>query len=370
MKKILISLVVLIVLLFGVLWLYKLSNPKLITVGVLTSYSNSNSSASVDSFRSAEMAFSEINSEKEKYRLIRIDTDTTTTPDDLRNSLEVHDLDMLLGPTTSSELLKYRSMLESLDIPIFLVSVSSNEITGISDNFFRLTDNITIQVSSLLTGLNAVTEVSTVDVLYSSNNSGFSKPFALSAKSSLESTKQFGQLLEVGELEDLDVQNLLINSTFNDQVIIVAGPGQAGIIAELIAINNPNVTFVFPAWAYSDRTFDYTKNLTNQVYTLSSIAPYNLENYNNYLTNLKELKSTAPTNFTFFGYEVAYFMDFVVRACDSTKLSDIQAQIHNMNIYEGQFNNFTLNDFGDGGRGYSFSKIEDGKASIIIDSLE
>lgn len=365
-KKLVLGLVLL--LLFGV-WI-RINRKELIKVCVIGDFSLSKTTSSVDVFRGVELAIEELNREEIIYDLSRLNADSYENNEMLKRDIIAGQYDIILGPETSSRFLKYQEALTDLDIPVFLIAVSLDSINNKDDNFFRLASSIEDQTKRIVTVLDEQIGASKLDVFYTEDNIKFSKVLATSVQTSWEESGNTSTLFEVGDIEDKKVQEQLKKEEISDVILIIAGPGQAGIIAQLVIKSNPNATVLFPSWAFSDRTKEYIANLPNEFYALSIPQPKKRERYDLFGQSLYTSKGVQANVFSIYGYESAYLMDFAIRNTNSTELINIKEFIYSMEIYNGQFNDFEMLDMGDGSRGYSLYKIEDGEYKILIEKLK
>lgn len=365
-KKMTFGITIIILLIIGL----QMSSKDLVQICVIGDFSQSSSSSSIDVFRSVELAIEEINSVEEQYQLTRLNANLYDDNDALRNAILSANYDFIIGPETSSRFLKYQDALNALDIPVFLIAVSSDTINNIDDNYFRLASSIEDQTARIISVLDNQIESQALDIFYSSENFSFSKTLALSVKSKWDNGDKASSLYEVGDISQKDIQEKLKTTKIGDSAFIIAGPGQAGIIAQLITKNNPDCTILFPAWSFSERTTEYIANIPNDFYSLSIPPPKKNEHYSEFSEALYSLKGVQSNLFSIYGYESIYLIDYAIENTKSTKLEDIKDFIHKMDSYEGKFNDFELNNFGDGSRGYSLFKIQEGEFKLLIDKME
>lgn len=360
MKKIKLGILIGAVILLSLLAMFA-TKDSVVKLGVVGDYSSKASMASVAAYRAIELAVEQINGKSIQYEIVRFNIGTYTNMVSFKKDIMRNDIDIIVGPSTSSQFYLTKEVLESVDLPVFLLSVSADEIFDKEDNLFRMTDTIEIQVESLLSACETYLGIDEIQIYYSSENIGFSKPFAEDLSRTIHSSGGQAETFEVGNLSDDAVQNLLLDHKDAKGFVVIAGPGQAGIIADILSKNNPDASIFFPEWSKSERTIEYTINIKNDMYIMSSLEPIRPERYKAFDEAFRDKKNMGVTAFSYFGYEVVYFLDFVLNEINSVELSDIQDYIHSMDSYKGNFNDFTFNNTGDGGRGYTVMSIKDGK---------
>ncbi len=337
-----------------------------INTAVIGDFSNSQTTASVDSFRAMELAVEELYENGCKYNLIRFDMSDYNNFSQLKTDIMAQDIQLVVGPTTSSQYNLIKDVLSEIELPIFLLAVSTDDINDKNDNLFRLTNSIEVQVQKMLKASKIILNDDIV-VYYSTENMGFSKPYALGVAEGLKAYSNT-RVVEVGDLNDPEIQEMLKKPLGNNDAIVIAGPSQAGIIAQLIAEDNSDLIILFPDWSKDDRTLEYTTSLKNEMYILSTSLPRNSESYEALKVRMLEQKNVNFNAFAYFGYEMMYFIDMLHEQTDDFNLEEVSNYIHNLNAYKGNFTKFEFNEYGDGSSDYDLMQIKDNQF-ILIDTL-
>lgn len=343
---------------------------KVLRVGVIGDFSSGLTTTSVDSFRAIEVAVEELNEENESYELVRINQSNMTDTKKLKDEIIALNLDVLVGPSTSSQFMAIQDVITSIDIPVFLISVSTNEIYDHKDNIFRITDTLQIQVETLHDVCKNYIHLNNIQIFYTKKNSAYSKAFSDDFENLFNSHGGIANTIELGDFDSEQVRADLLKSYDVDGFLVVAGPGEAGIIADVLSKNNIDKPIVFSAWSKSDSTLEYARHVKNPIYTLSISEPIRKEAYEDFVDKLYNEKNISMSTFTYFGYEIMYFMDFVLKETKSTSVKEIQEFVHTLEYYKGNFNDFTFNRSGDGGRGYSLMEIKDGSYHLLVEKLD
>lgn len=369
MKKLLVILGITIILLCAFAYL-SLTSHEIVVLGVLGDYTSSNSTAPIEAYRAIELAVAELNATTYKYELVRLNLINYGDVESLRKDIKKMKVDILIGPSTSGQFLKVKDMLEAIDLPVFLIAVSTDVIHDKKDNLFRLTDTLQIQVNSLVIACKSYIGLKNIQVFYTEKNSAFSKVLATDLSNAINGYGGTAKHSVIGNLSKESVQHMLQKKYDADGFVIIAGPGDAGIIAGLVSENNPGIPMLMPNWANSERTKEYAGAVKNKIYILSTAQPTRESDYNDFKNKIKSITNLSLTPFSYFGYEVTYFIDYVLDQVDSTALTDIQGFIHNIDIYKGNFNDFTFNHSGDGARGYSLAMIHNNQFILIERILE
>lgn len=343
-----------------------------VRVGVLGDYTASSSTASVDSFRAIEVAINEIDPKNERYELIRFDFPQYVGKEELINKIQHEKIDVILGPSTSSQFVALEPALKALDLPVFLLTVSSNRVHNKKDHFFRLNNDITIYSDAMVYAVNQYLMSERCTVYYTAQNSSFSKTLASLI---VEDFNNLGfldqiQLVEVGTLDERDTKDLLSQKLNSDIVVVIAGPGTAGTIGQLVAANNPEVSLLFSSWGKSDATLEHLANVENPMFILSQPEPYDLDAYNKFVDLIEKENNININSFSISGYENTYFMDWVLSQANSTSKESVATVIHNLDQYSTFINHYYFNGCGDGARGYGLYKIENNNYEVVESLIE
>lgn len=239
---------ILFILSVGVVSCEYLENNAKIRVGVLGDYSTSSSTASVDSFRAIEVALNELDPMNERYELIRFDFPQYVGEEELINKIRHEEIEVILGPSTSSQYIAIESALQVLDIPVFLLSVSTNRVHNKKDHIFRLNNDISIHSNAMAYTVNQYSMSKRCTIYYTEHNSSFSKTLATMIMKNLEKLEILDNIdsIQVGNLEDKGTRDLLSRRLDSDIVVVIAGPGTAGTIGQMVAMNNPDTSLLFP----------------------------------------------------------------------------------------------------------------------------
>lgn len=340
-----------------------LSDEKMIHIGVIGDFSNSLSTESVDTFRAVELAIEELDPENEKYSLRRYDFSELTSVDQLKNRINNNHTDILIGPSTSSHFLTVEEGLRNLDIPVFMPTVSTKEAHGEVDNLFGISGTIAEQSACLVDRIVQNEAEAKVTIYYTSQNMGFSRTFAELSKEYVLS-KNMGSIdnmVEIGNISESLTHEKLRLKIDSDQAIIVAPPGYAGNVAQLIATNNPDVSLYFSGWSKSEATLEYVKSLSNNMYFVTVPPTKNSEVYDEFAHKLENEKKANVNTFSKASYELMIFINMILEEHEPKNLSDYQAAIHGLSHYSGIFNDYEFNEYGDGKRGYAVYKVVDGE---------
>jgi len=345
-------------------------NSTVVNLGVLGDYSTKSSTASVEAYRAIELALDDLEDGKYSYQIVRFNIASYAGIESLKAELMEKDIDLIIGPSTSSQYFQVESLLKELQLPVFLLSVSADVINGKDDNLFRLTDTLAIQVEKLIVACESYLGEEMIEVYYSHDNLSFSEPFAVAVCNAINSNGGSAEMFEVGDLDNKEVQEFLLERKEAKGFVIIAGPSQAGIIADLLSKKNEKTGMLFPAWAKSARTLDYTRGIKNKMYVLSSAEPIRSENYSLFDEKIKREINLSISSFSYFGYEVTHFIDYVLNETGSMDLEKIKEFVHGVDYYKGNFNDFSFNDTGDGGRGYSLMRIDEGRFFLLEKLLD
>lgn len=308
-KKVLLGMVLVIIvyLIIGGIVIDK--NP--VRIGILGDFSTSLATESIDAYRAIELALEEIDAESQKYELVRIDFPRYSSIKDLKKVIEFEELEVIIGPSTSSHYFKLKPMLLELDLPVFLIAVSSNDVNEKYDNLFRLSDDITDHSNALSHIVEEYLSNQSCIIYYTSQNKDFSESLALYLSQEI-SRKQDSiepTLIEIGNLSDEETQKILLEERKEKCAIIIAPPGTAGNIGKFVAQVNQEIALVFTEWSTSTVTLEYLEGLSNSMYFLTAPPPDYEERLAIFSRKIVNEKRGNNNIFSLTGYEMMYFID-------------------------------------------------------------
>lgn len=358
---------ILFILSVGVVSCEYLENNAKIRVGVLGDYSTSSSTASVDSFRAIEVALNELDPMNERYELIRFDFPQYVGEEELINKIRHEEIEVILGPSTSSQYIAIESALQVLDIPVFLLSVSTNRVHNKKDHIFRLNNDISIHSNAMAYTVNQYSMSKRCTIYYTEHNSSFSKTLATMIMKNLEKLEILDNIdsIQVGNLEDKGTRDLLSRRLDSDIVVVIAGPGTAGTIGQMVAMNNPDTSLLFSSWGKSKSTLEHLSSVVNPMYVLSQPEPYDMDVYKQFENKIIKGHKINLNSFSISGYETTYFMDWVLNKTRKTDKDKVATLVNNLEKYTTSFNHYYFNGYGDGARGYGLYKIENSRYELV-----
>jgi len=332
-----------------------------IRIGIVGEFSNSTSTASMDTFKAVELAINEIDPEAKKYMIKRYDISILSQPGQLQNKIEHDGIHLLIGPSTSSHFLEIESELSMIDLPVFLPTVSTEEAHNKVDNFFGIAGSSYDQSLCIARVIRDDTYGEKTLILYTSQNIGFSENLAGILKFHIQTEKagKVTDMIEIGNVMDAKTQEIFNTKFDTDRIVIVAPPGNAGNIAQLAALKNPLTPIYFSEWSKSDTTLEYVNGLENPLYFFSPPPEKDLVRVNQFERSIEDIKKANYNTFSKSSFELMYLVDWVMTNERPQKLSDFQNIIHNMKSYEGVFNDYEFNAYGDGKRGFALYKVVD-----------
>lgn len=332
---------------------------KIIRVATIGHYTQTNSTYDIDAYRAIEVAIDMLNREKIRYELYRYDLSDVNIHGQIKSQLSHDDIDVLLGPSSTSTIEPMVEELSALDIPVFLIAASNDSVSHKKDNMFRLSSRLSSQTQYMVDSIEDL-DIKTVTIYYDTDNPFYAKPYGELIFESLTNSGVTVERYEIGDLSQIKTKEL-IESHINDELMVmILGPGKAGIVVEHVSTLTDQTIFMLPSWANSEITLEYVRDVKNDIYSLSLSEPKYADAFNGFVKVLKEEKSVEYGPFAYFGYETAYFMDYIYTEIGTMDLDVVQAYIHDIDTYVGEFADYQFDDSGDGERGFSLMKIVDG----------
>ena len=365
-KNFIIAIIFILLVTASIVWMTKDST---IYIAALGNYTSTTSSGSVDTFRIVEYVIDRLNEEGKDYSLIRFEIEEYPDLADLEKAFINNKIDVIIGPNSTSEAEPLYEFLASLDKAVFLTNVASDKFTGKDDNIFRINSTVSKQATQVGSVMMAKTNKQPITIYYTQDNIKYSKSYARIVKDLYSKNNIEANIVEVGSLEEIEVQAILKSKVDTEVGLIIAGPGKAGIITELISLSNESMTFYHGAWGMSDDTLEYMANVSNDIYSIGYVLPVYKDNYNEFVDVILNEIGVIQTIFCFSAYETAYFMDYVLSESKSLELEDMKEFVNEIGVYQGAFHDFYFESYGDFAKEFSLYKVEDNNYIIDVDYL-
>lgn len=256
-----------------------------------------------------------------------------------------------------------------LDIPVFVVAASTDIMTANDDNLFRLNNSMYSQVEFMV---NKIVENNgmSVTIYYDEANLAFSKVFGnqiTTAIKNLNNSIDVTSVGGVGELEKRSVKDTIEKNINEDTMVIILGPGKAGIVTAHIASISPSTVFYHSTWSNSELTIDYMKSISNNVYSLSLPEPKYEEAFNEFVDTMKTDYNVNYGAFPYFAYESLYFIDWVKSQGHNVTVEEIRTLISGGITYVGQFADYDIDSSGDSERQLKMMKVIGGGRYQLIE---
>lgn len=366
-KNILITLVMVLLVIVIVL---ALNRDSTVNIAVIGNYSSRTSSGSIDTYRIINYIVEELNSEGKDYVIKQYNISDYQDYEKLKVEFDGDEIDLVIGPNSTSEAEPLFELLSSLDVPVFLTNVASDMYTDIDDNIFRINTNVSEQANKIATVIMEKNNKQPITIYYTEDNINYSSSFANVVVDNFAKVNIDVELIKVGSLENNDVQEMLRSEIKTEDVLIIAGPGKGGIITDIVCSTNTDTNIYLTAWSKSDATLEYMTDIPNEIYSIGFVAPKISDRYNNFVNNILVEEGWTKNVFTFAAYETMYFIDYVIDESKSLKVEDVKNLVYSLDVYQGYFYDFKFDSYGDGGKGFSLYKVVDNNYEIEIDSLD
>lgn len=337
---------------------------KEIRIAFVGRFTETTSIADIDAYRTTEYAIGKMNKEENKYILIRYDLSDFDEPNHLMEHIHEDRIDIVLGPSTSSEVVPLIKYYNELDIAVFPIASSSDTLTNIDDNIFRLTNPISSQVDFYSEYISRK-DYHHIMMFYDENNLSYSSAYEEVMRNALEGYDIKVESLLVGDLNEEEVLNSIDfffeeHSGHFDGIFLVVGPGKAGLLSQYLSEKNDTIDIYHTSWSNSDSTLEYVADIENDIYTTTLAEPTYQEVFDVFKRKLNDEVNVNYSAFAYFGYEMPYFVDYIIDSTGTPKLAQVKSFVHRLELYTGQFADYEFNDYGDGMRGFEIQKVADG----------
>jgi branched-chain amino acid transport system substrate-binding protein len=288
--------------------------------------------------------------------------DNDYTPS-LIDQLQEKGVDYFVGFSISSMTPSINKILHETDILIMSPTMSTNTLTGIDDNFFRVC-NASIEETNII--IDSLNQSSSKDfiLLYDTSNKPYTEPMR---NTLIEKTK------------DSDIE-LVFEKAFNSQtvaydllideiaqmsasnIVIFASGVDTADIAQRLRLAGNTAQLYSAAWATTDELLHSGGQAiegmrVSGLYDISSTNPQYLE----FKQKMIETYNDAPSFPEIYGYESIMIIKEAIILADSYDPYKVKEAIIQQGTFQGLQQPIEYDDFGDAHRPYYLYKVKNGE---------
>lgn len=236
-------------------------------------------------------------------------------------------------------------------------TMSADSLTGIDDNFIRVIDSNKKQGEALAYAALSINGNRKIAIMYETNNKEYSQSVCEYFKLAYE--KGGGQIVieqgfQSSASMDFDkIANGIVESGA-DGALIVAGGMDLAIITQKIKLKNPEMDIYAGMWAMTEELITNGGRAVEGVilpgvYDINSEAPA----YIDFLAAYRRAYNEEPNFSAIYAYETVYMIADALEACENKlDTASIKQKLLEIGEYEGLQDNFSIDKYGDTGRGY------------------
>lgn len=266
----------------------------------------------------------------------------------------------IIGHATTAQTLEGLKVTNPKKVIMLGATVSTPELTGIDDYFFRIHPSFKNSAESFVKHVHTYNKTKNIAIIYDKDNESYAKTY----------TKVFGDKFEemggkvTNEIifsseKQVDFTPLLavLEKSKPEGLLIVASDTDTAIIAQRVKLIDKNIKLYSTAWAETETLIS---NGGQAVEGMEIEQVYDITNKSQKFIDFKSKYKARFGNEASFGAAYSYEATMVLAEalkkanCYKDKLKEALLEIHDFN---GLIDNISIDKFGDVDRPYYVSKI-------------
>lgn len=326
----------------------------------------------VDGMYGAQLAVKEINENggingRKLELIVKDDEGDPQKAVQVDNELKEEGVVAIIGHGLSSVAASIVDNANENDIFLLSPTITTNSLTDLDDNFFRIINTVDEQGITLANLMFDVSEGDTI-IFYELNNQAYSLGVVESYVDELETlgitiSEDNIHSFENGDTNDYTVASNLINTSDAENVLIV---GSAFDVASILQDVTVDKEILLPVWPITSELIGLVGTKIEGAYGLS-LYDTNLstERFQTYVDNYKEEYGQEPSFASHFAYEAVYALAEALKNTDDYSVEGLKEALIEINEIEGVLNNFSFNQYGEVDRELVVLKVVDYEYTVM-----
>ncbi len=295
--------------------------------------------------------------------LIMDDKNDNSYTDTMLAEMKKKKIDYFIGFSVSSMTPSVNYMLKESNLFILSPSMSTNLLTGIDDNFFRVCNASSEEANSLLKRLK-IDGLKDVAIVYDTSNNAYTEPTKNIIVESADSFELNIVYEEGFNSKENDHSGLIarINEKNPKQIVIIASGIDTAAIAQGLRVSGNNALLYASAWATTD---DLLENGGTAIEGMRINGLYDISSDNEkflaFSEKMLQAYGTKPTFPQIFGYESLFILKEAMESSNSFEIDEVKAAIIQQETFEGLQSDVRIDQYGDAHRDYFIYEVKDGQ---------
>lgn len=366
MKRILITIIVLILLLLAY---FKFSEKDTIKIGLIGGLSGKYSELGHSLLNGVNLALDEVNFEIDGKKIEIISKDDRQKSTFAKLAVEEfkrEKIDLIIGSGTSS---MTKVVLESMDEgykPIlFSPSASSNFFSKKDDNFLRTQVSQSVDSFHELTRYLVSNNKKSIYAIYDSRNAAYSESYAYNFERSLieNGGNPLVQLREISKDFSFIVDDIKKLKKV-DAVVIVANPIDTAKLSQFLRINDINQTIVGSSWSKSSKLLeDGGRYIEGMIFLTSYDNSSTNKNYLDFIKKYEAKYKITPSIYASQSYETGKIIIEALKK--NSDLKEFKQTILEIETFKGLQGDIKFDKYGDVKREHLLMIVKNNKYIVI-----
>ena len=267
---------------------------------------------------------------------------------------------VIIGPIVSNMAQYVIEGIEGSDVLIIAPTVSTDDFTGIDDNFLRIAAPSSLQGQYLGEMINKLNKTNIV-VIMDRKNESYTKGVA-------KSIKEYTDSIDIYFSTNDDFENIVkdLESINPDGIVFVTNGIDGATIIQMYGKNNEIPQLFGSSWVRASSIEQYGGRAIEGMilvdsYTSNPAPPKQIE----FLESYKNKFHTQGDSISMYFYESLFLYKIGVEKANSFYIEDVKAAILGFKEIEGITENYHLDGFGDGVKTLQLLEIRDNEYVIL-----
>ncbi len=273
-------------------------------------------------------------------------------------------LPVIIGPLLSKMAGMTLDAIRNQDVLVMSPTISTNEVTDLDDNFFRVIPESNFQAEIIASALSQ-TDFKKIAIVYDSGNQAYTAPiFQLFKKLMEEDGREVSYVNDLsGRLDNTFSQVAHEIVTAGSEALFLVTSGiDAGELAQQIRKIDSNIQLYGSNWVKSGKIIEVGgRSVEDMIISSNYERDEKTELYKNFSRKFQEKYKAKPNFTSIYGYEAIFVLANGMITSKSTVPEKIKKAILSQGEFQGIEETFRINRFGDVERAKSLVQIQDGQ---------
>lgn len=355
------------------LFLWKYNKNEDIIIGFSAQLTGSQAELGVQERNGVQLAVENINESggicgRKIYLLVKDDCGTSEMARKADEELINNGAVAIIGHATTAQTLEGLKVTNPNNVVMLSATVSTPELTGIDDYFFRIHPSFKNSAESFAKHIYASNKIKNIAIIYDTDNLSYTKTYSTIFEDKFKDMggKVVSKIPFSSEAQpDFTPLLSILQKSKSEGLLIVASDIDTAIIAQRAKFIDKNIKLYAASWAQTETLIS---NGGQAVEGMEIEQAYDITNKSQNFVDFKSKYKVRFGNEAYFGAAFSYEATMVLAEalkkanCNKDKLKEALLETRDLN---GLIDKITIDKFGDVERPYYISKISNGQFNML-----